>query len=602
MEDAHAQDSPLKPEQIYQERITQRKEELRRWDQREGIWGTGRVLTFLAIFVVGYLTSATAWEFTIGVVGSIIVFLVTIKIHQRIVRRQTLAALSIRHYRNGLRRLRDQWAGHGPTGKEWLTPNHPYAYDLDLFGKGSLFQLLCTAKTPMGQAKLANWLLHPAENEQIKARHEAIDELREKVDLREEVGVIESEERRELHPGALMAWIDEPPLLVAWFWPTAAMILGLAAALSLIGWQLWGWGLEPFAIILLAETVVVGALFRRLQAISSQVDTAFAELEILAHLLKIFEKESYQSPLLQQLREKLGEGDLPSKQIAKLNRWIRSYENALKNQFFAAFAFLFQLTILFAWGIERWRMKMKEEIPDWLETIGTWEALLSLSGYAFENPEHPFPELESDRCLIGKQIGHPLLPRDRCIRNDLDLSGPLQLMIVSGSNMSGKSTLLRSVGLNVVLSLAGAPVRAKRFQLSNVQLASSMRIQDSLQEGISHFYAEIKRLREIVDLSVEEKPVLFLLDELLHGTNSHDRRVGAEGVIRKLLAKNAFGFVTTHDLALAELANRLGDQARNVHFSDQLVDGKMVFDYQMKEGVVPKSNALALMRLLGLEV
>jgi DNA mismatch repair ATPase MutS len=242
-------------------------------------------------------------------------------------------------------------------------------------------------------------------------------------------------------------------------------------------------------------------------------------------------------------------------------------------------------------------------LPRWLTVIGETEALAALACFAYENPAYPFPELLNDGPLFeATGLGHPLLPQAECIVNDVSLTPQLRLLVVSGSNMSGKSTFLRTIGANAVLALAGAPVRAQALRLSPLAIGATLRIQDSLLAGRSRFYAEITRLRQIVDRTHEPLPVLFLLDEMLHGTNSHDRRIGAEAVVRTLLARPTIGLLTTHDLALAELAERLAPAAANVHFADHLVDGTLQFDYRLRPGVVQHSNALALMRAVGLDV
>jgi len=234
---------------------------------------------------------------------------------------------------------------------------------------------------------------------------------------------------------------------------------------------------------------------------------------------------------------------------------------------------------------------------------GEFEALSSLAGYAFEHPADPFPTIVGQGPGVeGIGLAHPLLPAARVVANDVALGTDVRVLVVSGSNMSGKSTLLRTLGVNVVLALAGAPVRAQRMAVSPVALGATLRIQDSLQAGKSRFFAEITRLKQIVDLANGPIPVLFLLDELLAGTNSHDRRLGAAGIVQGLVDKGAIGLVTTHDLALAEVVSDLGVHARNVHFSDTFEEGQMRFDYRMREGVVRTSNALALMRSIGLEV
>jgi DNA mismatch repair ATPase MutS len=235
--------------------------------------------------------------------------------------------------------------------------------------------------------------------------------------------------------------------------------------------------------------------------------------------------------------------------------------------------------------------------------VGEMEALSSLAGYSYEHPADTFPEFTGESpCFEAEGLGHPLLPENRTVPNDVRIGGELRVLVVSGSNMSGKSTLLRTVGVNAVLAQAGAPVRARRLRISPLAVGASIQVQDSLQEGKSRFYAEITRLRAIMELANGATPVLFLIDELLHGTNSHDRRIGAEAIVRGLVARGAIGLITTHDLALTGIAAALGSQAANVHFADHLENGRMCFDFRMRPGVVEKSNAIELMRSVGLEL
>jgi DNA mismatch repair ATPase MutS len=243
-------------------------------------------------------------------------------------------------------------------------------------------------------------------------------------------------------------------------------------------------------------------------------------------------------------------------------------------------------------------------VARWIAIAGEIEALAALSGYAYEHPEDPFPEVADGTLpwFDGSGVGHPLRPAATFVRNDLRLDQRTRMLVVSGSNMSGKSTFLRTVGVNTVLALAGAPVRAQALRLARLRVGASIQIHDSLADGQSRFYAEILRLRLILDLAKDDTPVLFLLDEILHGTNSHDRRIGAEAVIRSLLRHHTVGLVTTHDLALSGIAEDPEVPAENVHFQDEIVDGRMRFDFRLRDGVVRKSNALALMREVGLEL
>jgi DNA mismatch repair ATPase MutS len=344
-------------------------------------------------------------------------------------------------------------------------------------------------------------------------------------------------------------------------------------------------------------------LRERVGHVVGAVDRAGRDLALLSGVLGRLERERFESPRLAELRAALDvEGLPPSRQIGKLNGLIDLLD-ARRNMIFAPVAFVLLWETQLAIMIERWRALSGPAVARWLAAVGEFEALGSLAGYAYEHPQDPFPELSEGAARFeGEGLGHPLIPEARNVRTDLLLADEPRVLIVSGSNMSGKSTLLRTLGVNTVLALSGAPVRARRLRLTPLQVGASIRIQDSLQAGASRFYAEIMRLRQIVDLTAGALPVLFLLDEILHGTNSHDRRIGAEGMVRGLMGRGAIGLVTTHDLALARIADELGPRAANVHFEDRLEGGTMTFDYLLRPGVVQRSNALELMRSVGLEV
>jgi len=299
------------------------------------------------------------------------------------------------------------------------------------------------------------------------------------------------------------------------------------------------------------------------------------------------------------------DGIPPSRSIAQLRSQIQGLNNCFRNQFSAPLAVLLGIPFHYVYAIQRWLMQVGPHCPEWLSAVGEFEALCSLAGYAYEHPNDPFPEIvgtESGPRFEGTDLGHPLLPDDQVVRNDVTLNSENRLLMISGSNMSGKSTLMRTVGTNFVLAMTGAPVRATRLTVSPMQAGTAMRVQDSLQQGASLFYQSVARLSAVVHLADNALPVLFLLDEILQGTNSHDRRIGAQSVIESLVERGSIGIVTTHDLALTEITAQFGDQAKNVHFEDQLVDGKMTFDYRMQPGIVEHSNALELMKMMGIEL
>jgi DNA mismatch repair ATPase MutS len=324
---------------------------------------------------------------------------------------------------------------------------------------------------------------------------------------------------------------------------------------------------------------------------------------MLAGVLARLERERFGAAGLQDLRAALHvEGHPASRRIARLAR-LQELVDSRRNMLLAPLAALWMSGTLLAVALERWRRRSGPAVGAWLEAVGRFEALAALAGLAWERPGDPFPTLAAGGPRFEAEgLGHPLLPDEACVRNDVKLAAPLALLIVSGSNMSGKSTLLRAVGINVVLAQAGGPVCARRLELSPLTLGTCLHVHDSLRQGTSQFMAEITRLRRLLDAGSASRPLLFLLDEVLHGTNSHDRRLGAEALIRQLLARGAAGLVTTHDLALAAIAESLEPAVANVHFEDQLRDGRPVFDYRLRPGVVRRGNALALMRSVGFEV
>lgn len=522
--------------------------------------------------------------------------------HDRILRRKQRAERAVTFYEAGFRRLDHTWQGNGNPGTRFADDKHPYSGDLDLFGVGSLYELLCTARTRQGETLLADWLRGPADTDTLRERQEAVRELRANLALREDLFVIGDEVRATLDVGAVAAWGREPAAFDApWLSSVARLLTALALAASLT-WATHLTNALPFLVVALAEIGFLYSVRRRMKAALTSVSRVSGELEIFAELLARMEQERFQAVRLCALMDVLGStGGRASQQLRRLQRLVELL--AVTDSTITK-----PLNVILLWNthlallIDRWRQDHGRHIGDWLRVAGELEALCALAGYAYEHPEDVFPEIVSERRLLAEGMAHPLLDTRTAIRNDVHLDTEQRCYVISGSNMSGKSTLLRAVGVNVVLALAGAPVRATRFQCCPLHVGASLRTNDSLQAGISRFYAEILRLRQIVELADASLPLLFLLDEILHGTNSHDRRIGAEAVIRALLNKGAVGFVTTHDLALAEIAGEQEGGVVNVHLQDELRDGKMTFDYRLRPGVVTQSNALALMRAVGLEI
>jgi hypothetical protein len=564
----------------------------------------GNIRLVLALAAAG-MARESIWQHAFSswwLALAIVVFVCVGAYHSGILRARDLAQRAMAFHRSGLARIEDRWAGTGQTGERFDDPHHVYAADLDLFGRGGLFELLCTARTRMGEETLAKWLLSPSTVDQIGERHAAVDELRDQLDLREDLAIFGEDASVGVHPEALLHWAEAPnrmkPEWIRWL----AAILGLSAVAGVVVWGYWGTA-TPLVLIILIEAILTYRVRKPLEEVLHGTEQAFRDLDLLSGVLARVERHPFRAPWLQLIQHDLSSCELAgSRAVARL-RTIVDLVDSRENVIVRILDVPLMYSVQVAFAAERWRHAHGHAVRSWLRVIGEIEAVICLATYSYEHPADPFPELvQGDVCFDGIAVGHPLIPEEKCIRNDVSISEGWRVLLVSGSNMSGKSTLLRAVGINAVLAMAGAPVRARRLRLTPLRVGASIRVNDSLQGGSSRFYAEITRLRALFDLVGGGQPLLFLLDELLQGTNSKDRQIGAEGIVRALLNRGAIGLVSTHDLALTDIRASLNGQVHNVHFQDEFENGKMHFDYKLREGVVTKSNGLALMRSIGLDV
>jgi hypothetical protein len=601
------------PRLTYDDRLTKHRAEAGALRSRERAISTARIVLFIAAAVIA-VVHFSGW-IAIPIVG----FVALVIAHDKVIKRRRRADAAARFCERGIERLSGQWQGKGFAGASFAGEHHPFAADLDLFGAGSMYELLCLAATATGRSTLARWLLHPGcvTAAEVHERQAAVEELRGRVDLREEVFVAATEVARDVKEGRLDEWSRGSLSLgrgerIAAIGITALTLIASGIGIpSLVarfvnatnpGAMAAHSPLEslPFLVMIVVVSLFARRLASRVISVVGAVEQREPAFALLAGLLAVIERQSFSAPGLIALRATLERDGVPaSHQIERLRKLVALLE-ARRNQFFAPFAMLFLWTTHIAFAIERWRAESGAEVVAWIDAIGEMEALLSLSSFAFEHPSFVMPEvIDGDALFDGDAVGHPLIPDGRRVANDVRIGGELRLLIVSGSNMSGKSTLLRAIGVNTILALAGAPACASRLRVSPMAVGASISLNDSLQEGASRFYAEILRIRDILGT---QPPLLFLLDEVLGGTNSHDRRIGAEAIIRNLVARGAIGLATTHDLALAQIAEELSPRGANVHFEDRVEEGRVTFGYRMRPGVVTKSNALELMRAVGIEV
>jgi len=547
------------------------------------------------------------------------VFIVQVVVHRRVRRMEawegTLASLA----QEGLLRLDRDWEGleaalpAAERASEVNPPGHPYAGDLSVVGQMSLVRLAGPVTSERGRAILRSWLLEPGDVAIVEARHGAGRELAALSEIRTHFAAL----GRLYGPKSLeglarfFAWAEEDsrdtrrPLL-----GTAAWVLPPLLVAGLVGYFAFGW--PPWW---LAPTV---AHFEILRRHAARMRKAFTEsvlggppLRALVPQLDFLSKHQWKDPTLAALAARLGHGDEAArKHLERLSRLLDSVESR-RNAMYAMTAPILLLDIHLCSALDRWRTAHGSAARDWLEALGEWEALAALATYAYDHPDWAYPTFQKGEApqLTAQALGHPLLPPSECVRNDVSVGPPGTFLFVTGSNMSGKSTLLRALGANAVLGAAGAPVCAESFSLPPVRVHTSMRIEDSLAEGISLFMAELLRIKVVVEAAAADearRPVLYLLDEILHGTNSAERRIAARAVVRHLLASDAIGAVSSHDLALAEAAD-LRSAAHTVHFREEVESGEgdrssavLTFDYRLREGVATTRNALKLLGVVGL--
>jgi hypothetical protein len=532
-------------------------------------------------------------------------YAVLLVVHEQIIRARDHAETGANLYRRGLARIEDCWSGTGASGERFRDPKHVYTDDLDVFGRGCLFELLSTARLPMGENRLAEWLRAPSSLSVVIERQSLVAELRPKLDLREDLAITGEELRARLNPESLTAWCESAAVLGGPVTRGIVIFFALVASASFLYFVHTG-NYLPFLGIVILEAILFARMRRRAVEVISGVNCNAEGVALFSKILERLEREPFAAPRLRQLVAELKRGAQSAstsvRQFARIVNWIDAHDSLIVRILDWPLLYTIQTGL----AAEAWRRKCGPHVRTWIDIAAEAEALLSLATYSFEHPADPFPEFagegDSPAVFAAEELGHPLIEASKCVRNDLRLDARTRALMVSGSNMSGKSTLLRTVGINTILAMAGAPIRGKSLLLTPLALGTRLRSVDSLQEGRSTFYTELLRIRQVFDMTAGATRVLFLFDELLDGTNSRDRKIGAEHLVRVLLERGAIGIVTTHDLALTEMAASAGGMMRNAHFQDYVEDGKMRFDYKLRDGVVTKSNALELMRLAGLDV
>ncbi len=508
-------------------------------------------------------------------------------------------------YERGINRIEDDWRGKGSTGLEFGRKHHLYQTDLDILGEGSLFELISTTRSEVGAERLASFLLDPPDIDEARARQDAVKELRDSAGLREEVAVLGDHHFQNCRGEHLREWLNRPFLRVPRVVPifllfssTACLLLGLCGFTKLLSWPQIALLVAP---LLIGQAGVGLALMSRVRVHIRTLLSLVSDIVVLRQGIELVDRQEFHSAKLRDLIERLrrGRAALTIRKLESRLIAIDRREDVLLYGFSLWLSAGTQLVL----SIEKWRASHQKDFEDWLDAWAEFEALNALACYSWEHPHYVFPDLlAGEAAFEAIGLGHPLLPRDHCIGNDVALNASTAFYVISGSNMSGKSTFLRAIGLNAVLASAGAPVRASSARSAVFRVCASIAISDSLQDGKSKFLAEVERLRDSVRATREPEPVLFLVDEILGGTNSRDRKIAAEALIGALVAGGAVGALSTHDLALTELTENRELRGVNIHMQSDNPDQPLAFDFRVKPGISRQTNALAIVRMMGIAI
>lgn len=613
------------PQEKHEAALQARKAAAESLESEARVVGNARLI--IAVGTVGLLGamlfSKTPRGTGIAVVLLVLLFAALVVVHGRIHLRKDRALAAMRFHERALQRMAGKWRSLPHTGQRWAVATHAYSGDLDVFGKASLFQRIDSTSTRYGEEVLARWLSGHDDAgsnfiDSVKKRQAAVRDLAPRIVLREQLAALGSllDEREEKpDPRPFVMWAGQTDAssggepLPAW-----SVVLGVLLPILTIGAIAAGNTGHAPKLLFIAPfflcIVTLGALRAKIQPSLETAASKESALSGYGSMLELIENERFEAPLLVALQQRLKEsGASATAEMASLSR-IVGFVNARNNEVFRFFIGpMLMWDVWCALALGRWRARAGKVAFGWFRALAELEALASLAGFAFENPDYVFPELDdARRTFDATSLGHPLIDSDKRVSNDVTIAAPGDALVVTGSNMSGKSTLLRAIGINTVLANTGGPVCAKALSMGRLRLATSMRVSDSLEEGTSRFYAELKKLKLVLDLARTSKAepaegaLLFLLDEILHGTNTRERLIGARAILMELLSLGALGAVSTHDLALGDLEREKPGHVRNVHFEEQVEGEVMSFDYVLRTGVVQSSNALRLMKIVGLDV
>lgn len=594
------------PQNFYENKITDLQKQLQQLLQKKSLFGWLRFAVVVVLVAAIYILLPSGLLYVAAAAIILMIFftrLLLIDLRNKANIEKTRYLININ--KDELKALSHDYY-HFEDGLAHSPKEHLYSNDLDIFGRASLFQYINRTASEMGSALLADWLLHPADTAILQQRQTAIKELAIETEWRQQLQALGKQKKiQTATQQRLQNWLNEPKgFSSAKYWAWLRFVLP-GILLTILALNIAG--IVPYQIrnmALLVFAIIAYFIAKKVAPIHQYLSKIVSELEVMAGSIELIEKLHCTTELLTGMQEQfLQKNYASSSALKELKGIVEKLDLRLNPVVFIPLDVLLQWDLQQVLALDKWKKKYHQHALQWFNMLAQFEALSSLATLSFNHPEWYFPVFkESHFFMQGKQIGHPLINVSKRVNNDIFINESGEIMLITGSNMAGKSTYLRSIGINVVLAMAGAPVCAESFTLSPVQIISSMRISDNLEESTSTFYAELKKLKTVIDLVNEGAKVFILLDEILRGTNSLDRHTGSVALLKQLIKKHAAGIIATHDVELAQLKETFPHNILNYHFDAQVSNNELYFDYKLKTGVCESLNASILMKKIGIEL
>lgn len=564
----------------------------------------------LAVICIGGWLTIESWNNSIAL--AFLVASITLAIFLGLLARSLSISkkIALLEKKSNIHRQEIEIAAHHFTqrfaGSSLSQKEHPYAADLDIFGNASLFQFLHRSTSDQGHHALANWLLNTTPNDQLRQRQEAVKELAATTQWSihfEAIGQLQpikhtTEER-------LDDWMQMPPGYQHKIWLWIARIFPVISLTTLVLYLLDYITTPRFYLLVLVFLVFAFSITRRVMFQYRLLDKIVPQLATLSESLQCIESGSFSATILKQAQANLHPGQLPdaSASIRLLRKILDRFDYRLNPLVFLPLNTFLLWDLQQILALEKWKLVRTNTIKQWFTVLGEMEALNSLGRFAFNHPQYAYPQLSDlPGIYAGESIGHPLIPADKRVDNDFSSSGKPAIALITGSNMAGKSTFLRAIGINQVLAMAGSVACAHSLTVANMRIMSSMRIADNLEENTSTFYAELRKLKSIIEQVNRHEPVFLLLDEILRGTNSQDRQAGSKALLQQLCRESACGILATHDITLTQLSDQYPDAISNYHFDASVNGEELYFDYTLKPGICTSMNASILMKKIGIDL